>query len=202
MLRPMPYPKDHKARTRQRILESALACFTRHGFAAVSIDQLMAHAGLTRGAFYAHFRSKSEVYAEAIANARHLHRERIAAMLPVDAPARARLRQFVEQYLSREHVNEPNRPCPLACLVTDVASGDAHVRATYTRIFEGMNRLLREMQETESDEDTLLAVSAMMIGTVAVCRALDDPALVERLLASSRRQVAELLAIETATEMA
>ena len=42
----------------------------------------------------------------------------------------------------------------------------------------------------------------MMIGTVAVCRALDDPALVERLLASSRRQVAELLAIETATEMA
>lgn len=54
----MPYPKDHATRTRARITEAARRLFNLHGFNGVSIDAIMAEAGLTRGVFYAHFSSK------------------------------------------------------------------------------------------------------------------------------------------------
>ena len=42
----MPYPKDHKAKTRERILEAARVLFNRHGYDRVTIDQIMAAANL------------------------------------------------------------------------------------------------------------------------------------------------------------
>ena len=62
----MPYTAEHKARTRARIIEAARVLFNRRGFEQVSIDEIMQHAGLTRGGFYNHFASKDELYAEAI----------------------------------------------------------------------------------------------------------------------------------------
>ena len=41
----------HRQQTRKKIVESARRLFNRHGFDAVSIDGIMAGAGLTRGAF-------------------------------------------------------------------------------------------------------------------------------------------------------
>ena len=58
----MPWNAEHKTQSRDRILSSAAQLFSHQGFDAVSIDDVMAHAGLTRGAFYAHFKSKSDMY--------------------------------------------------------------------------------------------------------------------------------------------
>ena len=55
----MAYPKGHRDRTRVQIIDSARRLFNRKGFENVSIDAIMADAGLTRGAFYSYFRSKS-----------------------------------------------------------------------------------------------------------------------------------------------
>ena len=57
----MPYPKGHRDRARVQIIESARRLFNRNGFERVSIDAIMAEAGLTRGAFYSYFRSKSDL---------------------------------------------------------------------------------------------------------------------------------------------
>ena len=62
----MPFPPQHKQQTRQRIVESARGLFNRRGFTEVSIDEIMAGAGLTRGGFYNHFKSKEELYTETI----------------------------------------------------------------------------------------------------------------------------------------
>jgi TetR/AcrR family transcriptional regulator, transcriptional repressor for nem operon len=62
----MPYTPEHKQQTRQRILRSARRLFNRKGFAAVTIDEIMTEAGLTRGGFYRHFASKEELYSEAV----------------------------------------------------------------------------------------------------------------------------------------
>ena len=51
----MPYTPEHKEKTRQRIVASARRLFNRHGFTGVSIDEIMADAGLTRGGFDNHF---------------------------------------------------------------------------------------------------------------------------------------------------
>jgi AcrR family transcriptional regulator len=60
----MPYPAGHRQEVRQRIVESARRLFNRSGFDGVSVDCIMAHAGLTRGGFYTYFESKSDLYAE------------------------------------------------------------------------------------------------------------------------------------------
>ena len=62
----MPYSPEHKRETRERILKSARHLFNRKGFAEVTIDEIMAEAGLTRGGFYNHFDTKERLYAEAI----------------------------------------------------------------------------------------------------------------------------------------
>ena len=48
----MPYPQDHRQEIRERILASARRLFNRKGLSEVSIDEVMAGAGLTRGGFY------------------------------------------------------------------------------------------------------------------------------------------------------
>ena len=62
----MPLSAEHKKQSRQKILESAFFLFTEQGFENVSIDVIMKKAGMTRGAFYAHFASKSDLYKESI----------------------------------------------------------------------------------------------------------------------------------------
>ena len=47
--------------TRKRILDSAQAMILDHGYAGVSVDQLISSLGLTKGAFFHHFKSKREL---------------------------------------------------------------------------------------------------------------------------------------------
>ena len=65
----MPYSAVHKEQSRERILLAAVDLFCRKGFDQVSITQVMQHAKMTHGAFYAHFASKVSLYAEAIQTA-------------------------------------------------------------------------------------------------------------------------------------
>jgi TetR/AcrR family transcriptional regulator, transcriptional repressor for nem operon len=61
----MPYPADHGAKTRKRIMNSARGLFDRHGFESVMLQQFMVGVGLTHGTFYSCFKSKSDLYVEA-----------------------------------------------------------------------------------------------------------------------------------------
>ena len=56
----MSYPPEHRVETRNRIIRSARRLFNRLGFDAVSIVDVMADAGLTRGSFYIYFESKGD----------------------------------------------------------------------------------------------------------------------------------------------
>jgi AcrR family transcriptional regulator len=60
----MPYPAEHRSKVRRNIIDSARRLFNRHGFESVSVQQIMAGAGLTHGGFYHYFKSKSDLYAE------------------------------------------------------------------------------------------------------------------------------------------
>lgn len=62
----MPYPDGHRSEVKKKIVASARRLFNRHGFEGVSLDAIMAGAGLTRGGFYSYFESKSELYAEVL----------------------------------------------------------------------------------------------------------------------------------------
>src|SRR5215472_1163276 len=92
----MPPSRKHHNRIRDLVLQSAGRLFNRHGFNAVSIDDVMAEAGLTRGSFYCYFSSKSDLYAQSVARVVHEDREK-----PKDnGSERARADKIVHDYLS------------------------------------------------------------------------------------------------------
>lgn len=186
----MPYPSTHKAKSRERILKSAAQLFSWHGYDKVSIDAVMADAGLTRGAFYSHFPDKSALYAEAITYAA-LQSQLVK--YNKDVPAEQRLQELLRVYLSREHVQQESFPCPLAFMATDVSHRDPLVRNTYTRVYQNMVKRLGKAELGESSRENRLAATAMLIGGVAIARALDDPETLDELLDACQKSALALL---------
>src|SRR5258707_11470686 len=119
----MPYAPEHKAEIRTRILDSARRLFNRNGLAAVSIDEIMAGAGLTRGGFYSYFDSKEELYAEAITHfINGGPKPGWQQMAFADPPeSRALARAILDAYLSPGHLHDVEGSCPGGGLATDVA---------------------------------------------------------------------------------
>ena len=97
--------KERQERTRSHLLEAAGTVFARRGFAHASVDQVAAEAGYTKGAFYANFASKEELFLTLL---EERFAERVAALdevlatdeEPGDA-ARAGGEEFV-RYLARD----------------------------------------------------------------------------------------------------
>lgn len=56
--------KEEAARTRDAILDAALACFDRHGIAGTTLDRIAAQARVTKGAIYHHFGGKAAILRE------------------------------------------------------------------------------------------------------------------------------------------
>ena len=120
----MPYPAGHRELVRGRIIESARTLFNQHGFDNVSVDRIMAHAGLTRGGFYTYFDSKSDLYAEVLQcfftdpNWKNRWEGVEVDMARADAGA-----QIVRAYLSEQHYEDVGNSCPMVALPSDVARG-------------------------------------------------------------------------------
>ncbi len=188
----MPYSSKHKQKSREKILDSALKLFTQHGYDKVSIDKLMQHAGLTRGAFYAHFTNKGDIYAEAILAAV----KRSQSLLPQAEGLSEKqwLKDLFFTYLSHEHINQQAPSCPLAFLATDVANREPQARRAYTEVYKQLNMLIRnKLTNGKPEDDTSFAITAMMIGGVALGRALNETDTVDRMLDSCRQTALRLL---------
>ncbi len=74
-------PHAPKAGARQGLLNAALGLIREQGYASTSVDELCAHAGVTKGAFFHHFKSK-----EALAVAAANHWSEITAAFFTAAP--------------------------------------------------------------------------------------------------------------------
>jgi AcrR family transcriptional regulator len=65
--------KSPKVGARQKLLDATLALIRKKGYSSTSVDELCAQAGVTKGAFFHHFKSK-DALAIAAASIDHLHR--------------------------------------------------------------------------------------------------------------------------------
>lgn len=81
MIRQRKTQNERKKETRQLLLNSAVENFAKYGFHGVSIDKLTEDAGFSKGAFYAHFHSKEEIFLALLKQQMQLHVERINALI-------------------------------------------------------------------------------------------------------------------------
>jgi TetR/AcrR family transcriptional repressor of nem operon len=180
----LPYPTGHREQVRKRIVNSARRLFNRDGFENVSIDRIMAAAGLTRGAFYAYFKSKSDLYTEVLGcfftdpNWKSRWKGVKVDLASPDAGP-----QIIRAYLSRQHADDVENSCPMTALPGDVARSDSKVKVAFENVFRAMVAILaREVKTTtEPPETTALAIASLCIGGMVVTRAIDDRALGEQL---------------------
>jgi TetR/AcrR family transcriptional repressor of nem operon len=191
----MPYSAEHKTETRERILKSARHLFNRKGFAEVSIDEIMAAAGLTRGGFYNHFNTKDELYGEAIRQficdgPEAWQRAHIAPSS--EGPHLARM--IVNAYLSKEHFDDREGSCPMIGLPSDAARAGEAVKAAYRQVLEMMAGAFEANLPAgqPSARQQALALVALCVGGMVLSRAIDDPTLAEDLRDAARTQALTL----------
>lgn len=178
----MPYTQEHKARTRERIVGSARRLFNRHGFTGVSIDEIMADAGLTRGGFYNHFDTKEDLYAEVVQQVLTC-REDAAETAP---PRFNDAGEFIAAYLSQVHFDDRDNSCPLMALPSDVARAGEPVRRAYRQVLEYMVRNVETGLSGPESRRRALAVAALCVGGMAVARAIDDATLAREIRAAAK----------------
>src|SRR3954449_11748295 len=176
----MRYDKGHKQATRQRILEAAGRRFKQDGIDGAGIAAVMSDAGLTNGAFYAHFKSKEDLVANVLAEQLRVQRERFRAA-PSD---RAGLESLLRAYLSPEHRDQSADGCPSAALLDEIVRRPAGTKDVFTdevlaTADDLAARLPKDPDAARTDALTLLG---FVIGTLQLSRALTDPDLSDQLL--------------------
>ena len=75
----MARQKGHDGEARARLVEAAGRGFRESGFGGAGVDALAKGAGLTSGAFYAHFDSKAEAFRLAVADGLAMLRNGVVA---------------------------------------------------------------------------------------------------------------------------
>jgi TetR/AcrR family transcriptional regulator, transcriptional repressor for nem operon len=189
------YGKGHKQATRRRIIEAAGRRLKRDGIDGSGIATLMADAGLTNGAFYAHFESKEDLVATAVADQLRAQR----ASLSAQAPDLAGLEQFVRSYLSVAHRDNPDDGCPSAALLDEIGRCTDATKQAYT---DGLLAVIDDIAARLAPDDPpsvrakTLSVFALMVGTLQLSRALADPQLADEVLDQGIRNALALLGAE------
>ena len=188
----MRYRKDHKQSTRQRILEAAGRRFKQEGIDAAGVAAVMSDAGLTNGAFYAHFTSKEDLVANVLADQLRAQRHSFDAQ-PAD---RAGLEAFIRSYLSPQHRDQCADGCPSAALLDEIVRRPAATKQVYTDELMGViddiaSRL--DPTDAEAARTDALTIFGLMLGTLQLARALTDRDLSDQLLAQGVETVMKLL---------
>jgi TetR/AcrR family transcriptional regulator, transcriptional repressor for nem operon len=187
----MPYSAQHKQETRNRILRSARRLFNRRGFAEVTIDEIMAEAGLTRGGFYKHFTSKDDLYSEAIVQFRCKDPPEEWQRKHVDPCAKgAKLaRMIMDAYLSHEHFEDRDGSCPTLGVPSDVSRSSATVKRAFRKVLDMMLSVFVANLRGPDARERALALVSVCVGAMVMARAIDDPTLANSFRRAARKHV-------------
>lgn len=169
------YGAEHKQATRQRIIEAAARRFKEDGIDGSGIAVLMADAGLTNGAFYAHFDSKDDLVAKIVAEELGAQYERLAAL----PPGREGLEAFVRSYLSPRHRDQPGTGCPSAALLDEIARRDQAAKRAYTTGARAIVNLIASRLEPANPKAArrrALGLYTSLVGSLQLSRAVSDKA--------------------------
>src|ERR1700761_8819608 len=177
----MRYEKGHKAKTRTHIIEVASRRFRRDGASASGLAGIMAEAGLTNGAFYAHFESKEALLQEAVANTlaqKHVEFEH-------DNHPGCGIERVIRHYLNKDHLGNSEDGCPSAALLPEIGRQPERTRKAYEDgLLPYISALADHLPDPGSDATNrrAIAIFSLRAGTLQIARAVADTSLAENIL--------------------
>ncbi|MBA1275891.1 TetR/AcrR family transcriptional regulator [Stutzerimonas azotifigens] len=180
----MRYSEDHKAQTRQRIVEEAARRFRRDGVEATGLQPLMKALGLTHGGFYAHFKSKDELVENALQHSAEQIRERAERALTGEKP----LQTFIDRYLSPAHRDNAAEGCPLPTLCAELGQRGQPSPLTDASLRDRLSRIEACLPD-EDAADKSVTLLCTLVGALLLSRSVSDPELSAQLLDSARAQL-------------
>jgi TetR/AcrR family transcriptional repressor of nem operon len=193
--------------SRLRILEAATDVVRAKGYAATTVDDLCAAAGVTKGSFFHHFKSKEEMVLEAVAHWGSWTDE-VFATAPYATAADPRDRVFGYLDFRRDLLDHdvPEFTCLMGTLVQETYATHPEVRAACER---GMSShvawLTRDIEAARlryapdaawSAESVGYFIQAVLQGSFIFAKAKQDAAIARGNLAHLRRYLEGLLGKE------
>ena len=172
----MRYSVKHKAQNHEKILSVAARSFRERGGDSSGVGKVMKKAGLTKGGFYRHFRSKDDLFVEAVARALD---ETGRGMVEVAkcAPEGQGLRAIIERYLSMGHANSPGSGCVRATLGPELARKPLLVRERIGALLEAYCERLSPFMPGQTREEKLMKCRLLfpsMAGVLMMVRAIPE----------------------------
>jgi len=174
----MRYPAKETAAKHERIVKEASRLFRERGFENVTVGEVMKAAGLTHGAFYAHFDSKEELQVAAVAYGIKVSHERIQR-----SNSKKSNESYADRYLSPRHRDNLGDGCTMAALAQEVARSTPELKAAFER---GLEEIL---SESGRDRKEAIFQTAALLGGVVLARAVQNARLSDEILESVRRRV-------------
>jgi TetR/AcrR family transcriptional repressor of nem operon len=180
----MPPSLAHTARVRAEIFQHAARLFRLRGYAGTNIDDIMLAAGLTRGAFYAHFKSKEDLFAQVVGSGQGL----LGKLRAADAEILA----VLDAYLAKGGLAANAQDCTLAALPGDVARAPLPAQLAYANVLHAVIGEMARGRRRKLDPDAT-AAAILAIGAVSLAKASGDRRLSDWLLRCARLAARALL---------
>jgi TetR/AcrR family transcriptional regulator, transcriptional repressor for nem operon len=184
----MRYSLEHKARNHEKILSMAARSFRELGGDSSGIGTVMKKVGLKKGGFYRHFKSKDDLFVEAVARALD---ETGKGMVEVakSAPEGQALRAIIERYLSAGHASSLGSGCVLSALAPELARKPVGVRRRIEVSLEAYRQRLLPFMPGQTREEKLAKIRLLfpsMAGVLTMARVIPDPQRREQILMEAR----------------
>lgn len=188
-----------KEESRQRILTSAAKRLRREGLGGAGVAAVMDDAGLTHGAFYSHFQNKGELARAALEEALRHNRKRWTGGWSRGSWA-SRLSDLAKRYLTPNHRDNLDDSCALTALCSETARSDESFRATYQTELTKTLSAIADQNFNELDRqqaDDVLAFMSLLVGSMALSRAVDSGPLSDRILDVGREAASRLASVDS-----
>ncbi|MDA9871666.1 TetR/AcrR family transcriptional regulator [Gammaproteobacteria bacterium] len=191
----MRYAKDRKENTHKLIVEKAAESFVGNGYAISGIKEVMQSAGLTKGGFYAHFKSKEELLEEVLTLRLGRTLANITSLFEKGESDKA-VQGLADNYLSTAHRNNPSEGCPIPRLASELP----HVKpSTRKRYDDEIGLIIQEVADhvplktSAKKREWAMGFMSMLVGGLVLSRSIKNQELSDELLRATRKKAKELV---------
>ena len=175
----MQYSLKHKAESHEKILSVAARSFRERGGDSSSIGTVMQKVGLKKGGFYRHFKSKNDLFVEAVARALDETGQSHGGESRSPAPEGQALQsESLSDILSVGHANSPGAGCVRAALGPELARKPVAVRRRIEKLLAAYRERFLPFMPGHTQEEKQAKIRLLfpsMAGVLMMARVNSDP---------------------------